>query len=254
MADPVAPVYIATAQFIEYAMILVGFLLAYYLIRFIATFIAEDDGQWAEKGQNINKVVRQKMEESSIRDTIANERRTLDPALGFILKAQQAADRLRYDNLKEKTTIAISGAEGEMSHVMHHMGTAKRSLHRFELDADHDNQKKSRELYHLSAHALNEFEKAIHENKLSVADEDHEWTNKVEAIRKAAEKLTTTCGQMHDKIQEHIHKRIDDIRKKSVETKKAKTSAADEAAKEKLKGQVLEGRKLKGQVLEGKKK
>ncbi|MBU1111807.1 MAG: hypothetical protein KJ896_03435, partial [Nanoarchaeota archaeon] len=175
-------------------------------------------------GQNIRKFVESEMDESKISDTIGNERKVLDTALSFVLQAEQAADQLHDDELKEKTKSAIIDAESVIHKIESNLNKAKRALHAFKLHARREDHTFARDLYRLCVHDIEAFEKVIKGNKLDVADPD--WARKVGLIKTGTNTLIINCGTLHTKIQDYINKRADDIRKAVEETRKRKSAAA----------------------------
>lgn len=243
MADPTAlsPVVVATQQFIDYAMILVGIITAYYGIRFLATFFADEEGEWEEKGQSIKAAVQERMGESRIRDEIARERRLLDQALSFILKIERAAEKLQDLNLSNRTSSAANAANNEMSHIKSHLGSLKRTVRAYKHHARREDKPFARDLNAHVDHMVEGYERVHNDLKLHVHDSEDEWNQKATAIKALAEAMITQCGVLHNEINEHLGRRIEEIRGAAAERRARGSERAGHQARRRATEQARRG-------------
>jgi len=224
--DPTGPVMKAAAQFISYASGAAGVLTAYYAFK-LFTFSTDEERakdekrskktkEWISKKYGESKEKREK-EEKTKKKKLEEQAKTsrrydlLNPVLGFVINAEQAAERFRDDCLKVKTKDAVEEAEKEMDTIYKNLKRARDRMRVVKLHEKGDQRKYFRHMYEYINHAMHHME-GFKDDLPKETDSDTDFVNKAKGLKAHANKVTHACGYMI----KHIHEFIDEAKMENI--------------------------------------
>ena len=211
-------VAVNVVNFIDYALVIVVIMTIWYGVKFFMVEGPSKEERQAERekqGTAIRDWFKDKKEKAKTEaerkkeedETSAEKRKRehlLNPALGFIVRAEQAAEKLRDDELKTRTAAAVSSAKNQMQAIERNLKSSKRVLRASRLaEKDPQLQEFLLKLYETNQVALKMYEDNIEKAIPSATDRD--WNNKVSLLRQEINNFRGFCGLLIITIRKFIH-------------------------------------------------
>jgi len=205
-------------NFIDYSLVIVVIMTIWYGVKFFMIEGPSKEERQAERekqGTAIRDWFKDKKEKAKTeaerkkeeRQTSAEKKKRehlLNPALGFIVLAEQAAEKLRDDELKTKTAAAVNSAKSQMQTIERNLKSSKRVLRAARLaEKDPQLQEFFLKLYETNQVALKMYEDGIEKAIPSAADRD--WDIKVQQFRQSINDFRGFCGLLIITIRKFIH-------------------------------------------------
>lgn len=208
-----SPIAGTIAEFIDYALVLTIICSLYYLIRFIF-FGGEtsDDsqarrdkfGQWIDEKKEQRKESEQKKEEAAKKQREYEERRRLlEPAKGFILRAEQNGDGI-VNSLRNQTSSGVDGAHTYLHRVETNLHSAQRVLRVARIRAKGE---KKEFIYKLYEYVLALEGEVVHHHirsNMPANPTDSDWPTRVRAVNSHVSTLRGSCGNLMRAIDSFI--------------------------------------------------
>ncbi len=205
-------------EFVDFAMGAVVILIIWYVIKFFLigkSKESSDDDSWAKTGGGLADYIKgkqkkakrekeEKNEEEKEKAKITKRRKLLEPAKGFIIKVEQAAEKLKDDELSKKTAHAVRNAKIQENKIKNNLKSAKRNLYVAKSSETKKLKKYLHELYTQSEVIIKMFNDNI---KNKIPDEtlsDTNWNSQVSHIKNHANQIKGMCGHLINSIDKFI--------------------------------------------------
>jgi len=195
-------------KFLDITMVIVAVMLIYYIVKFFmvepptkadrAARVAEDE----EKRKKIKKTLDEMGEKQTKKAAAQSRKKLLEPAKGFLIRAYEAAEELRDDELKVKNEASVRKAEGKLEDLESNLNKAKHILKHVKRHAKGDMRDFFVKLYDSNEVALKVISEHL-ENKIPEAS-SIDWIREVANVRTSANHLMTVCGYMIKVIEDFI--------------------------------------------------
>ena len=214
-AGTFATVGTSVIEFIGYALILSGFLIFYYIIRFI--FFdpmpkAERERIRAEQGEAFRGWVGNKVKEGKDRASLSHRRQVLDGVYGMLMRARNALNQIHHNALSHRNRTSLHHAQTQINEVRDQLHRASRV---FRLAAAHEHgvlQEPLSQMHHVCDAMVAQLQAHVHD--VLPANEtipDAEWTAAQGHVRAGA-------GRIVGQVNAAIHHTQELIRQGSVTT------------------------------------
>lgn len=197
-------------DFIDWSLAIVSIMILWYIVKFflVGPSITKGDTkeEWTEKGAGMRDWWKKKKsddeEKSKITKAAEKRRRLLEPAKGFLIRVEQAAEKLREEEFATKTTAAVTSAKNQADILERNLKSAQRGLRVARLHEKGEKREYFIKLYDYIAIALehntNEIKKKI------PAPANRNWDSTVCSIRRQAQFIRGLCGALIDSIDKYI--------------------------------------------------
>ena len=204
-------VVIIVQDFIDWALGIVSIMILWYIVKFFLvkppiTKGGEGDKDWTEKGEGMRDWWKKRKSDEEEKDKIAKaaekRRRLLEPAKGFLIRAEQAAEKLRDDEFKTKTAAAVTSAKNQADAMERNLKSAQRVLRVAKLHEKGEKREYFIKLYDYAAIALERYSNNI-EKKIP-APSSRNWDSAVCAIRTQTNYIRGLCGVLIASIDKYI--------------------------------------------------
>ncbi len=197
-------------EFIEYAQIIVAIFFIYYVYKFFTFERPDADARrtaeearigaargWVKDGWDKAKVKKKEREDREKAEKIIRERkRRLNPILGYIIKAEQTAEKVIDDELKVKSTSAVSGAEHQLKDLEKNLDRTKKALRVAKTHGTDKEKEYLRHLYTQSELLVRHFDNKIKGKIPPVTLPDAGWRTDVSKFKNKVNELKGHCGYM----------------------------------------------------------
>ncbi|MBI2669396.1 hypothetical protein HYX14_06155 [Candidatus Woesearchaeota archaeon] len=200
----VSPVVAGTVnEFIDWALFITFIMILYYGVKLLLA-----GGPTKEEQEEQGRKVKEKLDEMKgglKKEKEEKKRRDLLwPAHGFAQKAEEAAERLRDDTLKQKTTSAVLAAKREVKNIKSNLNDLKQMLR----VARHKTKGEDREyvgsLYNYTEAIIKHFEDNIADNIPKATLSDADWKSQVKAVKDSANTLRGWLGYLMNSIETYV--------------------------------------------------
>lgn len=210
LADITGSVGITIGNFINYALWVVILLLIYYGIKFFITPSSHE--RRAEtgggSGGRLDGVINRAREQAQTRRQGRQRRNALDPARGFIIRAEQAAEHLRDDELRTQDAAAVAAARRRAGEIRTNLRGSLRVIraasHHLRGEGMQAQREFLRRLYEANQVILQVLQDEIHDHIPAHTVAAAQWNGAVRGIRAQANRITGLCGYLLDRIDNYI--------------------------------------------------
>ncbi len=197
-------------EFIEYAQIIVAIFFVYYAIKFF-TFEGPDAEtrrtaeearirgarDWIGDKATEHKRKKKEREDREKAERIVRERkRRLNPILGYIIKAEQAAEKVIDDELKVKSTSAVSSAEHQLNDLERNLDRTKKALRAAKTHGTDKEKEYLNHLYTQSELLVRHFDNKIKGKVPAITLPDAGWRTDVSKFKNKVGEIRGHCGYM----------------------------------------------------------
>lgn len=199
-------------EFINWTLVIVSLMILWYIVKFflvgpsITGGAKEGDKEWTEKGEGVRGWWKKKRaddeEKEKITKAAEKRRRLLEPAKGFLIRVEQAAEKLRDEEFVTKTAAAVTSARSQAESMERNLKSAQRVLRVAKLHEKGEKREYFIKLYDYTAVAFERYTNNI--GKKIPAPSSHNWDSAVLAIRAQANNIRGLCGLLIASIDKYI--------------------------------------------------
>jgi len=194
------PVLGTVNEFIDYALIIAGIMIIYYIVRFFTVGGPSKETKQEEERQRVEQFkgwVGKKTEEHKNKKAAAGRTALLKPASGFIIRVHDNADKAT-DALDDNS---VAGASRAVGRIKDDLKSARRLLRVVRGKVKADKKVHVKELIAL----VEKMEKDVHDKITLPTDfKAPNWKNLVVEPKENLEALKTSCGTVLKMIDEFV--------------------------------------------------
>ena len=208
----------SVAQFIDYALAIVSVMILYYIIKFFMVGGPGKEeqekalegrrkafGDWRERSkEESKKKAETQLSEKEAKKILRERKELLEPAKGFAIRAEEAAERMRDESLQDKTTSAVREAESQGDKIKSNLTNLRRILRA----ARHQEKGEKREyldgLYNYNEAIIAHFNSHIKDHVPSSTLADAVWKTKTAALKDNANYIRGYLGMLITNLDKFI--------------------------------------------------
>ena len=195
-------------EFVEYAMWVVGALTAYYVFRLFTIGSAEREGRREERRDRNREQRDRARERIQERRNAARRKRLLDPARGFIIRTEQAAEELRDNELRTQTAASVNAARRRVDTIRTNLRSSLRRISHARSNLRGEGLQEQREflqrLYEANEVIIRTLRDDVENNLPVYTWGVPRWTPAVQRVRNGAGTITGLCGDLLNRIDTFI--------------------------------------------------
>ena len=210
MADPTYayPVINTASYLIDYALTAVTLMIVYYCIKFflVPEPTAEEKAEMKESGEKVTEWFKKKEKEGKSNTEKEKREHLLGPAKAFLIRAEQAAEKLKDDDLRTKNNSAVIDARSRVTTIEHSLSGVKNRLRTAKMHAKDEEKDYYDNLYNNNEVMINECTNHLHNQIPDATVADADWNTRVIEIRAAAEVIKNNSGALIKSIDKFIEK------------------------------------------------
>lgn len=206
------PVLGSLNEFIDYAQVIVLILIVYYIFRFFmvggpSQEEREREGEafrnWVrERGEGRRARAGEAAERQRTEQEVATRRRLLDPARGFIIRAEENAGET-IDDLRHHTAAGLTHARDRVRRIQDNLRSARRVIRAAQV---HSQGERRTFLGELQARA-ELMEQDVHNHMHNYLPTNHtvrDWNARLRYITDHARNIRARCGHLIHSIDQFI--------------------------------------------------
>ena len=205
-------------EFVDFAMGAVVILIIWYVIKFFLigkSKESSDDDSWAKTGGGLADYIKgkqkkakrekeEKNEEEKEKAKITKRRKLLEPAKGFIIIVEQAAEKIKDDELKHKTSSTVRDAKTKVDKIENNLRSAKRVFRAAKLHEKGEKREYINKLYDYTEVIIKHFDDHVKGKVPAETIADADWNSQVNNIKNHANQIKGMCGYLITSIDKFI--------------------------------------------------
>lgn len=206
------PVLGSLNEFIDYAQVIVLILIVYYIFRFFmvggpSQEEREREGEafrnWVrERGEGRRARAGEAAERQRTEQEVATRRRLLDPARGFIIRAEENAGET-IDDLRHHTAAGLTSARNRIRRIQDNLRSARRVIRAAQVHSQGDRRDY---MTQLQAY-IESMEELVRDSIQTPLPPHHtatDWSARVGGISTHLRNLRTRCGVLMHSLDDFI--------------------------------------------------